>query len=53
MVHLIGAPISTCTIRVLITLAELKVSDFTLYQPEMMKGEQKVSSFHDQRPEKP
>lgn len=43
MLHLIGNPISTCTKRVLMTLNELNLDDqFTIYQPNIMGGEQKV-----------
>ncbi|KAH6698491.1 putative glutathion S-transferase II, GST-II [Leptodontidium sp. MPI-SDFR-AT-0119] len=41
MVHIIGNNIATCTQRVLLRLAVLGVTDFTLYSPDVMAGEHK------------
>jgi len=44
MVHIIGFAQSTCTQRVLTTLAEKGVTDYTMFAPDFMKGALKVDT---------
>jgi len=50
MVHIIGNNVATCTQRVLMTLAELGVTDFTLYSPDVMAGEHKKPTHTAKHP---
>ena len=40
--HIIGHPKATCTLRVLITLAEKNTTEFTMYTPAMRPAEHKA-----------
>ena len=42
---LTGSPQSTCTLKVLLALAEKGITDYEFKIPDLMKGEQKVRLF--------